>query len=217
MTDEKPTLVIGTKAWSSWSLRPWFVMRHFGLAFDEIEIALRTPQTAEAIARHSPTGKIPVLIVGGFPICDSLAIIETLADQNPDTAIWPADWRARAVARSVSAEMHAGFQALRQNCPMDFNARGLAPTDSHAIATDVARIVALWQNCRTHFGDGGPFLFGDVTAADAMFAPVVSRFVTYDIDPSSYGDRNRACDPYIAAMMELPVMKAWSTAAIQHG
>ncbi len=209
----KPKLVIGTKAWSSWSLRPWFVMRHFGLSFDEIEIALRTPETATHIARYSPSGKIPVLLIDNLTIGDSLAIIETLADRNPQLAIWPKDIAMRALARSVSAEMHAGFQALRQNCPMDFNARGLAPLDANAILADVARIVTLWSDCRARFGHAGPFLFGDVTAADAMYAPVVSRFVTYGLDPAAFGCTTGACRAYMDAMMTLPVMRAWAKEA----
>ena len=141
MTQRRPTLVIGTKSWSSWSLRPWLLMRQMGLEFDEIVVQLRSPQTGEMIARHSPSGKVPVLIDGDFIVWDSLAIAEYLADLHPELAIWPRERHARAVARAVSGEMHAGFQALRQNCPMDVNATGLVPADPGVISADVRRIV----------------------------------------------------------------------------
>ena len=198
-------LVIGNKAWSSWSLRPWLLMRHFKIPFDEVNIALRSPQTAADIAAHTPSGKIPALIVGDHTVWDSLAIIEYLADAHPSRLIWPQDRAARGRARSVSAEMHSGFQALRQNCPMDFNARGLTPADPAAITADVARIQAIWLDCLTR--SGGPFLMGAFTAADAMYAPVVSRFVSYGLE------RGPGCAGYIEAMMAHPAMAEWSQQA----
>jgi glutathione S-transferase len=205
MSNASMKLVIGTKAWSSWSLRPWLLMRMFDIPFDEVDIALRSPDTAAAIAAYSPSGKIPLLVDGNMTVWDSLAIIEYLSDAYPDKAIWPADRSARAHARCVSAEMHSGFQALRQNCPMDFNARGLSPADPAAIAADVARITGVWTTCLSVAG--GPFLFGPFTAADAMYAPVVSRFVTYDIPlPSEIRH-------YRTAIMNLPAMAEWSQRA----
>jgi glutathione S-transferase len=202
-------LVIGTKAWSSWSLRPWVAMRHFDIPFDEVEIQLRSPATTAEIARYSPSGKIPALIDGTLTVWDSLAILEYLAERHPDKAFWPADPTARAVARTVSAEMHSGFVALRQNCPMDFLARGLTPADTGAIAADVRRIVAIWQDCRDRFAAGGPCLFGAFSAADAMYAPVASRFATYGIDLQAYGGTG-AAQRYAEVMMANPAMAKWA-------
>lgn len=212
MTDERYQLVIGTKMWSSWSLRPWLLMRVFGLAFDEIAIALRASTTAAAISRSSPSGKIPALVEGDLTVWDSLAIIEYLADTHPQLPIWPGDRKARAIARAVSAEMHSGFVALRQNCPMDFCARGLTPPDPTAITADVARVVAIWRHCRTTYGGTGPFLFSQFSAADAMFAPVVSRFVTYGCDLSGI-DEDATAARYLATMMALPAMAEWAQGA----
>lgn len=197
-------LVIGSKAWSSWSLRPWLLMRQFDIPFDEKLIALRTPQTAEDIAAYSPSGKIPALMTPDGLVWDSLAIAEYLADSHPDIAIWPRDRGMRALARSISAEMHSGFQPLRANCPMDFNARGLVPADPAAIAGDVARIDRIWNVCLQRPDRDGPFLFGRFCAADAMFAPVVSRVVTYELAVSG------AAHEYVAAVMALPTMAEWS-------
>ena len=212
MSKAGPSLVIGTKAWSSWSLRPWLLMRQFDLPFQEVNIALRSPETAADIAAYSPSGKIPALIDGALTVWDSLAIAEYLADCHPELAIWPRDRTARAVARTVSVEMHSGFQALRQNCPMDFNARGLAPTGRAAIEPCVARIVAIWRLCRTQYGGAGGFLFGDFCAADAMYAPVVSRFTTYGIDPAEFGDDGPAT-AYMAKVWSLPGMTEWAEGA----
>jgi glutathione S-transferase len=185
-----------------------------GIAFREVEIALRLPQTAADIAQHSPSGKIPVLIMDGLTIWDSLAIFEMLAERHPTLGIWPRDGRARAMARCVCAEMHAGFQSLRQNCPMDFNARGLTPVDGNLIGADVVRMLAIWRDCRRAFGADGPFLFSHFSAADAMFAPVVSRFASYGIDLAAHEDDGVAA-AYRDAILALPAMKEWGLAA-QH-
>lgn len=213
MTKGAYKLVIGNKMWSSWSLRPWLLMRHFGLPFTEVAVPLRTPGTTAAIKAHSPSGKIPALIDDGFTVWDTLAIIEYLADSHPELAIWPPGAKARAIARAISAEMHSGFMPLRQNCPMDIHARGLAPADPNAIAADVTRIVEIWRTCRTTYGGNGPFLFSDFTAADAMFAPVVSRFQTYDCALSARGDDGTAAS-YMATIAALPAMAEWAHAAI---
>lgn len=205
-------LVIGDKMWSSWSLRPWLLMRHFGISFDEVHIRLRSPDTAAQIKAYSPSGKVPALIGDGQTVWDTLAIVEFLADAHPDLPVWPKEKRARAIARSVSAEMHSGFVPLRQNCPMDFTARGLKPLDLSAITGDVARIVEIWRMCRKSYGAAGPFLFGEFSAADAMYAPVVSRFVSYDIDLSKHDDDGVAA-AYLATMMALPGMAVWGKAA----
>lgn len=209
-------LIVGTKMWSSWSLRPWLLMRELDIPFTEVMIPLRTGQTAAAIAAHSPSGKIPALKAGALTVWDTLAIIEYLAERHPQLAVWPADPDARAIARSVSAEMHGGFQALRQNCPMDFNARGLKPVDATAIQSDVARISDIWRDCRSQFGANGPYLFGAFSAADAMFAPVVSRFLSYDLVPAT-GSGDDAPHTYIATMTALPAWNQWSREAAGSG
>lgn len=212
MPTSRYKLITGTKMWSTWSLRPWLLMRHFGIAFDEIPVPLRSLQTALAIKEYSPSGKVPALANGGLTVWDSLAIIEYLADLHPELPVWPKTAEARAVARCVSAEMHSGFMPLRQNCPMDFTARGLEPADRMAIVPDVTRIVSIWKDCRARFGAGGPFLFGGFSAADAMYAPVASRFTTYGLDLADYDDDGTAA-AYTAHIMALPEMVAWGVAA----
>lgn len=212
MSQHRYRLVIGSKAWSSWSFRPWLLMHQLAIPFDEVVIRLRTPQTAGEIEKYTPSGKVPVLIDGDLTVWDSLAIAEHLADRHRELAVWPADPAARSIARVVSAEMHSGFAPLRQNCPMDMCARGLEPADRTAIAADVRRICAIWGDCRNRFGAGGPFLFGEFSAADAFFAPVVSRFASYAIDLRAAGDQGTAA-AYMAAVMELPGWVAWAEAA----
>jgi glutathione S-transferase len=200
-------LVIVNKAYSSWSLRPWILMRQFDIAFEETVIAMARPETRAEILRYSPTGKVPCLIDGEVVVWESLAILEYLAELFPALAIWPREGAARAHARALSAEMHAGFQALRQHCPTQF----LRPVRRIALTpeaqTDVARIEAAWAEARARFGAAGPFLFGEFSAADAMFAPVVNRFHTYDVP---VGAATRA---YVAAIQNLPAWKAWISGA----
>lgn len=204
-------LVIGNKNTSSWSLRPWLAMRHAGIAFEEINVDLRASDAKVQILEYSPAGQVPALLVGaGRVIWDSLAIIELLAEAHP--ALWPRAAAARALARSVAAEMHSGFQALREHCPMDFvghkpKARLLKP-----VAANVRRIVAIWQDCRDRHGPGGPFLFGRFSAADAMYAPVASRFRTYLPDLAPFGDDGTA-QAYVEALFALPAMAEWERAA----
>ena len=209
MTVARYTLVIGTKSWSSWSLRPWLLMRQFGIPFREDIIPLRSPDTAAAIARLSPSGKVPALIDDDVTVWDSLGIIEYLAEAHPELAIWPRDRAARTLARCASAEMHSGFVALRQNCPMDVTARRLAPADPAAIAPDVARIVAIWRDCRTRFGSKGPYLFGAFSATDAIYAPVVSRALTYGLDLTAVGDTDGLAARYRDAIWQLPALTDW--------
>ena len=205
-------LVIGNKNTSSWSLRPWLAMKAFGIPFSETLIRLRQPDTVAQILRHSQSGKVPVLKADGLLIWDSLAIIEFLAEQHPNKPLWPADREPRAIARCVSAEMHSGFQALRNECPMDFvHVLGFPEASEQALA-DIARVVAIWMDCRKRFGTDGDFLFGEFSAADAMFAPVVSRFRTYEVDPGRFGDDGAAAR-YLDAMMAHPEMLAWGEAA----
>ena len=176
-------LVIGNKNYSSWSMRPWVLMTQAGIAFEEIQIWLAEPDTAANIARHSPSGTVPVLIdadgARSIKVWDSLAIAEYLAEKFPEKNLWPADAVLRAQARSVSAEMHSGFTALRSQMPMNIRNRypgcGMTPE----AAADIARLQALWSECVTR--SGGPFLFGQFCIADAMFAPVVFRLQTYAV------------------------------------
>ncbi len=198
-----PMLVIANKAYSSWSLRAWLLLAHFGVAFEEKVIPLRQPDTRKKILKYSPTGKLPALIDGDAKVFESLAIVEYIAEKYPKKAIWPKDKAARAHARSIAAEMHAGFAALRAHCPTSFiravKKRALTPE----VEADVARIEALWASTRRKFGKGGPFLFGEFCAADAMFAPVANRFHVYDAPIS------RASRAYIDALMDLPAYQAW--------
>jgi glutathione S-transferase len=202
-----PTLVIGNKAYSSWSLRPWLLMRHFDIAFREVRLPLYTGSWKAEIEKYSPSGKVPVLIDGDLRIWDSLAICEYLAEAHPDRKLWPQARDARAQARAVSAEMHSGFRDLRNSMPMNvrrtFPGRGRNP----ATLADIARIRSLWNACRTEFGRGGAFLFGDFCIADAMYAPVAARFKTYavDLDP--------AAQAYVEAIHRLPAMQRWLSEA----
>ena len=199
-----PILVIGNKNYSSWSLRPWIAMKVLGLEFQELRIPLYGPASSEEIRRYSPTGKVPCLVAGTARIWDSLAILEYLAERHP---LWPEDPDARAVARSVSAEMHSGFAALRQHMSMNVRRRFPGKGRTPESMADVARIVALWTDCRERFGLGGDFLFGAFSAADAMYAPVVLRFRTYEVELPP------ACRAYADAMLELPAMREWIAAA----
>ncbi|HET7848008.1 MAG TPA: glutathione S-transferase family protein [Pseudolabrys sp.] len=202
-------LIIGNKNYSSWSLRPWIAMKLAGIPFAEEVIPLYEPGSRERILQYSPGGKVPVLLDGEARIWESLAILEYLAEQFPDARLWPADKTARAHARTVSHEMHAGFAPLRRNCPMNMWAPPGKREKPPEVYEDARRIDALWTECRERFGKGGPFLFGAFTAADAMYAPVVSRFHTYAID---VGASSRA---YMEAVMALPAWSEWRTAALK--
>ena len=162
-----PTLYVASKNLSSWSFRPWIALRQAGVAFEERLILLDTPQTKSAIAPVSPSGRLPALVDGAVTVWDSLAILEYAAERFPDAKLWPKAQDARAVARSVSAEMHAGFAALRQHLPFHFAERRKADVRATGVAEDLERILSLWNDCRTRFGHGGPFLFGGFCAADA--------------------------------------------------
>lgn len=173
------TLYIGNKNYSSWSVRPWLLLRQAGIPFTEHVIPLFLPGSAEKIAALSPSGKVPLLQHRDLQIWDSLAICEYLAERHPH--LWPQDPQARAVARAVSAEMHSGFQALRNDFTM--NIRRRTPRQpSPEVQADIARIAALWTDCRARFGQNGPFLFGEFSIADAMFGPVCFRFQTYGVN-----------------------------------
>jgi glutathione S-transferase len=209
------TLVIGSKRWSSWSLRPWLALRQAGIPFAERVIALRQEDTKSRILEYSPSGKVPLLIDGDVPVWDSIAILEYLAERFPEAGFWPAELAARARARSISAEMHSGFPALRRELPIDVSqdAPGFlaAPQLSAEAVDDIARIQAIWRDSRLAFGDGGPFLFGRFSNAEAMYAPVASRFRTYGVeaDPVSRS--------YIETVSALPAMVEWRRAASIEG
>ncbi|WP_026735100.1 glutathione S-transferase family protein [Fischerella sp. PCC 9605] len=197
------TLVIGNKNYSSWSLRPWLAMKQFGLNLEEIRIPLYTPESASKIRQYSPSGKVPVLLHGTQTVWDSLAICEYLAEEFPNLNWWPEDKAARAIAHSISAEMHSGFQNLRNNMPM--NCRAKLPGKGMAIGVqkDIDRITTIWRECRQKFGSGGNMLFGKFTIADAMFAPVVLRFTIYNVQLDA------VAKDYVEAILALPALQEW--------
>ena len=205
-------LIIGTKAWSTWSLRPWLVLKRTGAPFEEVLIALRWDGASEAISAVSPSRKVPVLRDGDTVIWDSLAIAEYLAEKFPQAGLWPADSHARALARSVTAEMHSGFSALRNACPMDLALRTTLTPDE-ATAADISRIVQIWKACRHDFGASGPWLFGDWSIADAFYAPVATRFHSYGIDLASFGDDGSAA-AYVQTLLNDADFKAWERDAL---
>ncbi|MEO3427561.1 glutathione S-transferase family protein [Pelagibius sp. CAU 1746] len=204
-----PKLILGNKTYSSWSLRGWLPVRQAGLDVTEVVIPLRRPETRAEILKHSPTGKVPTLIADDEPIWDSLAIAETLAERFPDKGLWPAGARARQVARSVTAEMHSGFPALRRDLPMDLGRHHPGHRIGAETQADIGRICDIWRDCRANFGGGGDFLFGDFCIADAFYAPVVTRFRTYDVTLDA------VCEAYCAAVTAHPWMQEWSAAAAE--
>jgi glutathione S-transferase len=203
------TLVIGNKNYSSWSFRPWIAMKTTGIAFDETVIPIREPGSKERTLAISPAGKVPILIDGDIRVWESLAILDYLAERHPQAGLWPAGRAARAHARAVAAEMHAGFVPLRRHLPMNMwrpvKRRELTPE----VAADVRRIDALWSDCRSRFGQNGPFLFGAFGAADAMYAPVVSRLHTYAVAMTP------SASAYMEAVMALPAWAEWRAAALK--
>ena len=201
------TLVVGSKHLSSWSLRPYLALAHTGQPFGEVVIALDQADTTENILKHSPSGKVPVLLHGGAAIWDSLAICEYLAETFPAARLWPEAPEARAWGRCLTAEMHSGFSALRSNMPMNLRERLPGVGRAPGVAEDIARITALWTQSRARFGAGGPFLLGAFSIADAFYAPVVTRFVTYGVELDA------GCAAYRDAVLALPAMKAWTQAA----
>jgi glutathione S-transferase len=201
-------LVIGNKNYSSWSMRPWIGMKAAGIAFDETVISLHAADFKPRLAKLSGTGKVPVLIDGDTRVWESLAILEYAAEKFPGAGLWPADAVARAHARAIAHEMHAGFLPLRRHMPMCmWRPVERRPLTSEA-AANVKRIDAMWSDCRARFGKNGLFLFGKLSAADAMYAPVVSRLHTYGVE---VGAPARA---YMDAMMALPAWQEWTAAAL---
>jgi glutathione S-transferase len=205
-------LVIGSKAWSSWSLRPWLALKRTGAPFQEIEIPLRQgAATDAAIAEHSPSRQVPVLKVGDLTIWDSLAICEYLAETYPDAKLWPADPILRALGRSAAAEMHGGFQALRGECAMALEEEPRAVDISEAVQKNVRTIVERWNQLLTR--SGGPFLVGEWSIADAFYTPVATRFRTYGIKLADYGDTGPA-QAYADRLLATPEFLDWERAAL---
>ncbi len=201
------TLVLGNKNYSSWSLRAWLALKRTGVDFDEVVIPLHQPDTKENIRAQSPSGWVPVLRGKDGTVWDSLAIIEYLAERFPEAGLWPGETAARAVARSVVAEMHSGFPTLRRLYPMNIRKTLPARPDDPAALADIARIQQVWTECRETFGADGPFLFGNFTAADAFYAPVVSRFQTYGVAMEA------VVAAYAEAVRNWPDMREWTAAS----
>ena len=200
------TLIIGNKNYSSWSFRPWIAMKTAGIAFTEQVISLDDPEFKSTLLGFSPAGKVPVLLDDDIHVWESLAILDHVAERYPAPNLWPQDSRTRTHARTIACEMHAGFAPLRRHCPMNFWRPVQRRELPDPVVADVRRIDAMWAACIERYG--GPFLFGRFTAADAMYAPVVSRFHTYDV---AVGAAARA---YIGAVMALPAWDEWQRAAI---
>ncbi|MGA7486936.1 MAG: glutathione S-transferase family protein [Xanthobacteraceae bacterium] len=201
-------LVIGNKNYSSWSLRPWIAMKVAGIAFEEEVISLNATGFKERLTKVSGTGKVPALADGDVKVWESLAILEYLAEKFPQAGLWPAYAAARAHARAIAAEMHAGFVPLRRHLPMNMWRPVIRRDLTREAEANVRRIEAMWTDCRTRFGAGGPFLFGAFGAADAMYAPVVSRFHTYAVAVAP------AARAYMDAVVALPAWGEWRTAAL---
>ena len=202
------TLIVGNRNYSSWSLRPWLAMKQVGLAFDEVRVRLNQPDSKSQILRYSPSGRVPCLVDGALAVWDSMAICEYVNEQYAGGGLWPRDVGQRARARSIAAEMHSGFAALRTHMPMDirghFPERGAAAAARPDVSADIARIQSIWTDC---LASGGPFLFGAFSIADAFYAPVVTRFRTYAV---ALPARLAA---YSDAVFALPAMQEWVAAA----
>ena len=199
------TLVIGNRNYSSWSLRPWMLLKHLGLEFREMLIRLDTPATKDEIEKYGPSGRVPVLLDGELRVWESLAICEYVAELSGRG--WPADPAARAVARSVSAEMHSGFANLRMEWPMNARARNRRTVITPGLESDIDRVDEIWNDCRRRFGAAGPWLFGEYSVADAMYAPVVLRFNTYGARVSE------TARWYMAAALEDAALQSWLAAS----
>ena len=202
-----PTLVIGDKNLSSWSLRPWLALRVFGIDFEELRLPLDTPEFRARIGEFSPTGKVPALLHDGVAVWESLAILEYINETFLAGRGWPHERAPRAHARAIAAEMHAGFAALRRELPLNLQRRGAPATPGPEAARDITRVQQLWRDARGRFGTGGPFLFGGFGLADAMYAPVALRFVAYGIALTA------EAQAYVEAITALPAVIEWRAAA----
>lgn len=200
-------LLIGNRNYSTWSLRPWLVLRHFEIPFEDEVLQLSGDGWREAIAARSPTGKVPVLIAGDLVVPETIAIIEYLADRYPDRGIWPANVDDRALARAAAAEMHSGFSALRNHAPMNLRSSHAGKVDLDSVRKDLHRVERLWGDLLAR--SGGPYLFGGFTAADAMFAPLATRLRTYELPVSDVAGK------YVEAIYALPAFQAWLAMALQ--
>jgi glutathione S-transferase len=200
-------LVIGNKNYSSWSMRPWVLLRQADIAFEEVQLKFGDDGKPKGTEPYSPTRKVPVLIIDGEPVWDSLAICESIAELYPDKKLWPASAEARRVARSICAEMHSGFQALRSAMTMNIRSRHPDKGRTPESKKDIERIVEIWTSCRNRFGAGGELLFGGFTIADAYYAPVVTRFETYAVTLPPVAQK------YAQAVRALPAVREWCDAA----
>ena len=194
-------LLIGNRNYSTWSMRPWLVLRHFDIPFEDEVLQLQGEGFRDVLAQRSPTGRVPVLQDGDLTVVETIAIIEYLADRFPDRAIWPKDIGERALARAAAAEMHSAFTALRSHAPMNLRASHPGKVSVDAVARDLHRLETLWGGLLTR--SGGPFLFGAFTAADAMFAPVATRIRTYELPVSD------VAAGYVEAIYALPAFQDW--------
>ncbi|MET0719987.1 MAG: glutathione S-transferase family protein [Tardiphaga sp.] len=199
------TLVIGNKNYSSWSMRPWIALKACGIAFEEVMIPLYTgPADKQRILGFSQSGKVPALIDGDITVWDSLAIIEYAAERFPEARLWPEDRARRAHARSISAEMHSGFMALRNECGMNLHRPVKAKTLSADALANIVRIQDIWAECHARYGKIGPYLFGEFSGADAMYAPVVHRFLSYAVEVRPEARF------YMEAMQALTAFRQWT-------
>lgn len=206
---DKPLLVIGDKTYSSWSLRPWLLLQQSGIAFDEKLLWLHRPEFREQVRQYSPSGRVPVLCHGAVVVWESLAILEYINETWLGGRGWPQEAAARAHARAIACEMHAGFAALRRELSLNLRRNAAPLQPGHDAAQDIQRVLAIWEQARTRFGAGGPFLYGDFGCADAMYAPVVLRFVVYGIELPAFART------YADAVLALPGIIQWRAAAAQ--
>ena len=201
------TLVIGSKNYSSWSLRPWLALAHHRIPFEEVPIPNGQPEFRPRVASYGAGKTVPILIDGGQKIWETIAILEYLAEKFPQAKLWPADPAARAHARVISAEMHSGFMPLRQHCSFNLRRKRARPANPPEVEGDVARINTIWRETRERYGAGGDFLFGAFTAADCMYAPVAGRIVSYQLTV------DKTASAYVEAITSLPAYRQWFDAA----
>ncbi|QNM97333.1 glutathione S-transferase family protein [Chitinimonas koreensis] len=201
-------LVIGNKAYSSWSLRPWLLLRQFGLPFEEILVPLFEAGSSDTILRYTPTGKVPCLVDGAISVWESIAICEYLAERHPELPMWPRDPALRAEARALAAEMHAGFAALRQHCPMNVRRQYPPRSRPSEVGRDLARFSALIESLRARFAPLGPFLMGEFGILDAMYVPMATRCRTYSLELPS------RAQGWVDHVLALPAMREWYEAAL---
>ena len=206
---EKLELVIGNKAYSSWSLRPWLVLKRVGAEFTETRVPLYVHGYKEELLKHAPSGKVPILKHGAVTVWDSLAICEYLAEIFPEAGLWPTEPPARGLARAVSAEIHSGFTAIRNAMPFNCRARDRHVPIGAEVQKEIDRVLALWRDCRALYGKGGPWLFGRFSIADAMYVPIAGRFATYSV-PLDAVTRS-----YVDAALDHPAVREWTAAALQ--